>query len=36
MPEIRGFFDKFGGTLPQELAKSLEALQAELATATVY
>jgi phosphoenolpyruvate carboxykinase (GTP) len=35
VPEIRGFFDRFGTHLPRELSRSLEALERELATTAV-
>jgi phosphoenolpyruvate carboxykinase (GTP) len=35
VPEIRDFFDRFGGRLPQELSRSLDALSQELTTASV-
>jgi phosphoenolpyruvate carboxykinase (GTP) len=35
VPEIRGFFDRFGARLPQELSRGLASLERELATAAV-
>jgi phosphoenolpyruvate carboxykinase (GTP) len=35
VPEIRAFFDRFGGRLPAELGRALEALAHQLATAAV-
>jgi phosphoenolpyruvate carboxykinase (GTP) len=35
VPEIRGFFDRFGTHLPKELTRGLESLERELATAAV-
>jgi phosphoenolpyruvate carboxykinase (GTP) len=35
VPEIRAFFERFGGTLPPELRRSLDALAQQLATTAV-
>ena len=35
VPEIRGFFDRFGARLPSELSRGLASLERELATAAV-
>jgi phosphoenolpyruvate carboxykinase (GTP) len=35
VPEIKGFFDRFGPRLPPELARGLSSLERELATAAV-
>ena len=35
VPEMRAFFDRFGGRLPAELSRSLESLSRELTTASV-
>jgi phosphoenolpyruvate carboxykinase (GTP) len=35
VPEIRGFFDRFGTRLPAELTRGLASLERELATAAV-
>jgi len=35
VPEIRGFFERFGARLPAELSRGLSSLERELATAAV-
>jgi len=35
VPEMRAFFDRFGGHLPREMTRGLEALEQQLTTAAV-